>query len=344
MSEQIIDAIEAKLSGNIDEDFKFVLSEAFHLKKLGMNHLIKDVFIVFEKRYGDEGKKYLISKAKETLQLRKADFDKIIKLEKEGKFLEAQEIAVKLIDTLPEFPKKNENSVVKSFRNLVEETYYKEYIDKEHFILRFSEPISAYYYHVAFCLMRMNDFEGSIEQLDNALKYNDVFSDSYILKAHNYLNLNDTVKFEYNLKRALEYAYTKETFQNIYMHLFRHYYSQKKKKECYAFYFAAKFFMKLPLADNEKIRNAIDELDGEVIEEKDFPKIASTIEECGYTFGLSKSMSIILRKLLASDKSKNDIRFRLGILSIVYDVTKDPKVFKQIEALKNKIEKETQVK
>ena len=217
MSDQLIDAIEAKLSGNIDDDFKFILSEAFHLKKLGMTHLIKDVFLLFEKQYGEEGKKYLFAKAKETQQLRKAEYEKIFKLEKEGKFLEAQEIAVKLIDTLPEFPKKNENSVIKTFRSIIEEAYYREYIDKEHVVLRFNEPISAYYYHIALCLARMNDFEGSIEQLDNALRYDDIASEIYTLKAHDYFNLKDVTKFEYNIKRALEYAYTKESFHNIYM-------------------------------------------------------------------------------------------------------------------------------
>ena len=52
-NEKILEAVESKMSGDIDKDYDFLLQEATHFVKLGLPDLVTPILSLLEKKYGD---------------------------------------------------------------------------------------------------------------------------------------------------------------------------------------------------------------------------------------------------------------------------------------------------
>ena len=49
---KILEALESKLSGDMEKDYQFLIQEATHFVKLGLNDLVTPILNLLEKRYG----------------------------------------------------------------------------------------------------------------------------------------------------------------------------------------------------------------------------------------------------------------------------------------------------
>ena len=76
--EQILNSIFDKLTGNIDDDFKIVLDEAEHFRKLEQFEMMKDVIYLLEKKYGELGKQKLINAAQDNIKKRKELYKEMV--------------------------------------------------------------------------------------------------------------------------------------------------------------------------------------------------------------------------------------------------------------------------
>ena len=80
--EQILTEVLSKFTGNINEDFKLVLQEAEHYRKLARFDVMKDIILLLEKKYGEDGKKILIDAAQNNIKKRKEMYKEMITFEK----------------------------------------------------------------------------------------------------------------------------------------------------------------------------------------------------------------------------------------------------------------------
>ena len=80
-NEKILEALESKMSGEIEKDYQFLLQEATHFVKLGLADLVTPILNLLEKRYGEEGKKFIIGQAKATQDKRRNMYKEAVILE-----------------------------------------------------------------------------------------------------------------------------------------------------------------------------------------------------------------------------------------------------------------------
>lgn len=335
--EQILNNILNSFTGNIDEDFKIVLLHAEHYRKLEQFEIMKDIIYLLEKRYGEEGKKKLITAAQDNIKKRKDLYKQMVNFEKNNEFVKAQEIVVKLIDTFPINRPLKDNDVMFSFNNLFEHMYYLlNYNPNKLNIIKLEEPIANYYFHLGFNLFHLEDYEEVIEVLDRSIELNPIQVDSILLQAEAYYKLGYTNKFLDNIDRALLDATNKFQVANCYYLLAKYYYDLGDKEVAYACCILSRNFVITKELD--MLFNNVKNMSGENLDPTDVKKLQEILAARKIQFGPSPKVLGTLRKLLADDKTKESLPIYFYFLNIAYDLTHDFKLKEQIEEIKKKLE------
>lgn len=335
--EQILNSVLEKFTGNINEDFKLVLKEAEHYRKISQFDVMKDIIYLLEKRYGEMGKQKLIDAAKDNINKRKDLYKQMIDLEKKKEYIKAQELVVKLIDTFPMERPLQDNEVVYSFNNLFEHMYYLLNYNTEHKnVIKYEEPVANYYFHLGYNLFNLEDYEEAIEVLDKSIELNPVQVDSVLLQAEAYLKLGHTNKFLDNIDRALLDASNKFQVANAYFLLGKYYYDLNNKDVAYACCVLSRNFIITKELDN--LFNAVKNMPGENIDFRDIQKLQDILKSQKIQFGPSTKVLNTLKKLLADPKTQESIPIYYYFMTIAYELTHDFKIKEQLEQLKKKLE------
>lgn len=338
MDQDILKNIENKMTGNIEEDYKFILKEASHFQALEAFDMVSEIMKLLGKHYGEEGKKFILDKLKENVDTRKRMYLDVIEKEKQKKFAEAQEGIVKLIDTFPIKRKLNDNQMLVSFNNLIETVIYSTLYNKDKKeLVRLEEPYSNYYFHLGFNLFQLQDFEEAIKMLDISLKYDPVTVDAMLLKAECYYNLGDLGSFFDTIDYALLHAYNKFHLANAYYLLTKYYVSIGDKKMSQACSLISKNY--LVTTEINALTDQANKLQGEDLDYRDVNAIKGVFDSHKTQFGPSKEILGVLAKALQDEKTKSNVSLKYYYLSILFDITKDPSLQKQLEELKPEIEK-----
>jgi len=332
MNADYLKTIEAKLTGNIDEDFKFLMNEAQHFQKLELFDVVRDIFKLFEKKYENDGKTYLINKAKEAQAKRKEIYKNILNLGKEKKYLEAQEELVKLIDTFPIKRDLKENEVLKSFPNVFEDLYFNRYMANGKKVIKLEEPYADYFFSLGFILFNLEDYEGAIEEIDNSLKYNDVSPDAYLLKALCYSKIGDDNNFKLSIKIGMEHAYTRFQLANAYYQLSKYYIKKGNKALAQANLYLSMNYAKPK--DIDVFTKTIDEMEGESIQPNEVEKMKAILDENNIQFGPSRNVLMLLVTSLKLKPAQDNLNIKKLFLNMLYELTHDEKYKRELDSLK----------
>lgn len=335
--EQILTEVLNKFSGNIDEDFKLVLGIAEQYRKASRFDIMKDVIYLLEKRYGEAGKQKLVEAAKENIKRRKDLYQQMINYEKNKEFIKAQEIVVKLIDTFPMERPLKDDEIIYSFNNLFEHMYYMlNYNPDRKNVIKYEEPISNYYFHLAFNLFNLEDYEETIEVLDKSLELNPVNVDSVLLQAEAYLKLGYVNKFLDNIDRALLDASNKFQVANSYYLLAKYYYDLNNKDVAYACCILSRNF--IITKEIDYLFNNVKQMPGENLDFRDVQRLQEILKNQKIQFGPSPRVLSTLKKLLADSKTKESLPINYYFMNVAYELTHDFKLKEQLDELKKKVE------
>ena len=340
MNEEYLKTLEKKLTGNIDEDFKFLLNEALHFQKLELLDVVNEIFKLFEKKYPNEGKQYLLNQAKKAAIKRKEKFDEVLKLEQQKEWEKAQELIVNLIDTFPIKKRIEDGKIFKSFLNLFENLLYEELYNKDHQkVYRLEEPYSLYYFHLAYILFNLDDLEGALDCLDTSIRYNDISPDAYFLKADIYYKLGRIDEFFNCLDMAHKHTYSKYQLINYYLHLLQYFTDIGDKKVSSICLFLLIGYGYNDMNNRLKFQKIIDELEGDDIDPQNIELMKETLEKKNIQFGPNLKVLRLLKNILNDDRIKADLKLQRYFLNIAYSLTNDSKIFKRIKEI-DKILKE----
>ena len=329
-NEKILEALESKMSGEIEKDYQFLLQEATHFVKLGLADLVTPILNLLEKRYGEEGKKFIIGQAKATQDKRRNMYKEAVILEQKKEYSKAQEIIVKLIDTFPTKRNISEEYKLVSFHNLFENVYYEIAINKGKYKLyKLEEPITTYYFHLGYILFQMEDYEETINMLNIGLQYNEASVDTIILKGEAYYHLGEIGQFLENITTALTHAYNRFHMANCYYQLARYYLSIGNKMVASACYYLSKNYVRSEQVDN--LYNDIQLMAGESVDPKDVKQIKEVLNAHKIQFGPHPRVLSTLRRIVDDEKTKANPKLIRYFLSIVYELTRDPKVKEELD-------------
>ena len=329
---EILKALEEKLSGNMEQDFKFLIKEANHFKELGLLEISTEVIKLFEKHYGDEGKKYIVDVAKESFKKRRDMFKEVIELEKNNDFQKAQELTVKLIDTFPINRPLKENQILLSFNNLFEHIYFETHFNQTRKqVLRLEEPYSSYYFHLAYQLFYLEDYEETIKMLDVSLKYNPVQIDAVILKGESYYKLGNIEQFFNQMEIALQNAYNRFQLANCYYLLARYFNDISDKKTASTCALLSKNFVVSEQIN--KVIAQINELPGTNVNPNDVNELRAILDARKIQFGPSVKVLQTLKKIVSDEKTKTNPNLLKYFLSILYELSNDPAVKEQLDKI-----------
>lgn len=329
---KILEALEEKLTGNIEEDFQFLIKEANHFKSLGLIEMVNQTLRLLEKRYGDEAKQFLLNKAKESFQKRKEMFQEVIDLEKKKEYAKAQEQIVKLIDTFPINRPIKDNQQFVSFNNLFEHMYYDIHLNKERkVLLRLEEPYASYYFHLGYNLFYLEDYEETIKVLDTAIQYDGVFTDAYILQGESYLKLGNIDKFFVKIEKGLELSYNRFQIANCYYLLSKYFYDVNDKKASLVCAYLSNSYI---VSDQiQTMLKQINEMPGEAVNPTDVEEMKSVLENKKIQFGPNIKILSTLKKISMEPKIQENPNLKRYFLTLLYDISRDPKVKEEIDAL-----------
>lgn len=332
----ILTAIEKKLTGNLEEDVKFVLKEADHFRKLEAYEMVSEIIKILEKHYGEEAKKYLFEKAQENLHKRQDMYKEAINLEKQKEYLKAQEIIVKLIDTFPIKRPLGSDVTLVSFNNLFENLYYAINYQNQKKIYRLEEPYSNYYFHLGYILFHLGDYEGAIESLDTAISYNQVFVDAVILRGECYLKLGQTDKFLSAIDAALVDAYNKFQLANVYYLLASYYADIENKELAQACCHLSRNFVQTKELD--AVYKKTLEINGPNLNTEDIEGFKKIFDDAKIQFGPSVQVLKTIVKIMNDPKTKENPVVEFYFTGLMYELTNDPKFKNKLDELKPAIE------
>lgn len=332
MTDEYLKALEQKLTGDIDKDFMFLISEANHLRKLGLIEDAQQVLKLFESKFAEEGKKYLMNKAKASYEKRKADYMEMIECEKNNDISKATDILVRLIDTFPIKRQLQENQVLKSFNCLFENIHYENFYNPEKKkIVLLEEPYANYYFHLAFCMAQVEDYDKAMDSLNTCLSYDEVNPDAYFLKASCYYKTGNIDEFFKNISKGMEVSYSKFHLGNAYFQLARYFSSIGDKKTAQVCILMAKNYASTK--DLEEVEKEVNKLPGENFKAQNINDIKDTLDSKQIQLGPNPKVLQTLTTALKKSKEKGNKKLIKYFLTILFELTHDQKVKKDLDDL-----------
>ncbi len=223
MNKKIIDVIENNLTGDFDHDFNYLMNEAAHFQRMkGTEELVKEILMVFKKHLGEKGRVRMMEVAAAQIDARHKKYKRAIEAMKEKKFSEASRLLTELIDTFP-FKRSDDEAAYLQFNHIVERAIYQE-IHSDIKIHQYEEPVSIFYYQLAYVLRETKDYEGTLEMVEKALELNPVCFDYFVLEADTHKRLGNLQGFMESIIKALSYAFNTLQFGRGYFLLAGYYY------------------------------------------------------------------------------------------------------------------------
>ncbi len=331
-TELLLNKLEEQLTGDMKKDLEFLLKEASHFNHIGFPDMVNPILKLFEKKYGEEGKKMLVDKAKSTQSERKQLYKQVIIHEQNKEFNKAQDLIVKLIDTFPINRPQLKDKKLVSYMNLFEKVYYEIVVKpKDLEVYTLEEPLTTYYFHLAYILFNLEDYEETIKQLDKGLKYNEASVDSLILKAEAYYKLGNLDEFFKYIRIALTNGYNRFHMANCYFQLARYFKDINDKETAQIC-----VLLSLNYIPNKQVKDLsmeINNLPGDNINPSNVKRMQEVLKGKEIQFGPSPIVMMTLKRMLNDQKIKEKKELRKYFLSIVFDLTKDPKTKEEIDKL-----------
>lgn len=337
MDQNILANIEKKLTGDMEQDFAFIMKEATHFHKLEAYDMVDAIMKLFNDRYGAEGRSFVLKKLSANLEARKKMYMDAVNLIKKADYLKAQELIVKLIDTFPINRPIKENQILLSFNNLFENLYYSVNYNKENKeIVRLEEPYANYYFHLAYILFNEQDYEEALKMIDKALIYNPLQIDAIILSAECYYAKGEMDLFFEAIDHALLDGYNRFQLANAYYLLARYFNSIGDKKMAQGACMLSKNYLVTENINN--LQKQIDTLTGEALDFRDVEAIKEVFHSHKIQFGPSAKVLATLSRAITQEKQKDNTLVLYYLLSILYDITRDPSIKNQMDELKPKVD------
>lgn len=326
----IITFIKNNLNHDFEHDFNYLLKELIHYQSLvGGKEIVKSILEIIKTDLGEEGLKRLREIETKAYNERINKFNEGIKLIKEQKPQEAQEIFVHLIDT---FGIKFDDDVpVFNFQNIIESIINSKLRDTDIKTFRqIREPIAGYYFHSALIFFQEKDFEESSKLLDKVLEYNPVYVEGLLLKSECCLKEGYSNRFLELVTEALTYAYTRSQLAKCYFLLGKYYLELGFKDLGIALLLTSKGSEATPFTD-QLLKNAIN---GGPMPFNSTEEIKEYLVNNNIQFGPNPKVIMIINKIIEEARSKNDVKLLRFLLRIQVGLTKDKKLEKELESLK----------
>lgn len=337
MDQNIITNIEKQLTGDMEKDFAFVMREATHFHKLEAYDMVDAIMKLFNDRYGAEGRSFVLKKLSANLESRKKMYIDAVNLIKKNDYLKAQELIVKLIDTFPINRPLKDNQILLSFNNLFENMYYMtNYNSDKKEVVRLEEPYANYYFHLGYILFNEQDYEEALKMTEKALIYNPLQIDAILLSAECYYKQGEMELFFEAIDHALLDGYNRYQLANAYYLLARYFYSIGDKKMAQGACMLSKNYLSTENINN--LQKDIDALSGEALDFHDVEAIKEVFHSHKIQFGPSAKVLATLSRGIAAEKQKDNVLVLYYLLSILFDITKDPSIKKQLDELKPKVD------
>lgn len=329
----VIEFIKSNLNHEFEHDFNYLMKELIHYQSLrGGETVVLEIMKLIKSELGEVGENRLKETIQKSFQARIEEFNKAIKLLKEKKTMQAQDILVKLIDTFP--VKKTPDDVVPlfNFQNITESLLYTRMINPQNHIRQVNEPISGYYFHLAIILFEEKDYEESIKMLNYVLEYNPVYVEGLLLKSECMLQLGYTNLFFDHIKDALQYSYTRVHFAKIYFLLGRYYLDLGNKEMALSFFVVSKHYDQTPFID-VFIKKA-SSMPGEFVRFDNPADLLNNFRKVNIQFGPSKMIIEHLNNCISESKKNKNVKLLKYFLTIIYNLTKEEQYKLELEALK----------
>lgn len=335
VNNEIITFIKNNLNSDFEHDFNYLMSELIHYQKLkGGEMIVQEIIKLFRSELGEEGVKKFNETVQASFKMRIDKYNEAINCLKEKKKTEAQDILVKLIDTFP--VKKSDEDLVPiyNFQNTFESVLYTRGVEQKRHIRQVNEPIAGYYFHLAIILFDEKDYEESIKMLDYVLAYNPVYVEAFLLKSECYLNLGFNNLFFDNIKQALAYSYTRPHFAKSYFLLGRYYLDLGNKEAALSFFVVSKHYDQTPFIDI--FMKKATELPGEFVRFDKPTDLLNNFNKLNIQFGPSKLIIEQLNICISESKKNSNIKLLQYFLTLMFNLTQDPNIKKELDELKEK--------
>lgn len=330
----IIEFIKDNLNHDFEHDFNYLMKELIHYQNLrGGEEIVKEIIKLIKTELGPAGEQKLQENIKKSFNQRIKQFNEAIKLLRENKKSEAQDILVKLIDTFP--VKKTDDDVIPlyNFQSIIESILFTKAVDTTAKAIRqINEPITGYYFHLAIILFQEKDYEESLKMLNYVLSYNPVYVEGLLLKAECELQLGYTNLFFENVTLALKYSYTRVHLAKSYFLLARYYLELGNKELTLALLVVSKHYDQTPFVDDFIKKATL--INGEFVKFDNPSDLTEKFISANIQFGPSKLIMEVINNCIKEAKEKRNKDMLKYFLNIAYNLTK-AEIFKnELEEIK----------
>ncbi|MBQ3001603.1 MAG: hypothetical protein IJD76_03885 [Bacilli bacterium] len=213
--QQILNEIEMHLTDNFEENFKYIMSKIkYYREQEDAQNVVVAIYDFFKGYLSGEDVEKFKELIKQGVKKRRSDHQLAVDHIKNKKFKEASLVLEHLIKTFPF--KRSEGKEWYAFAKPFELVLFATKYEQTKLIQQYEEPVSIYFYQLAYCKMMEKDFEGALEAINRACQYDPTSFEMIFLKAGIYDELKEPLLAHNAVREALEYAYLKEDFMKAY--------------------------------------------------------------------------------------------------------------------------------
>lgn len=207
----IIEEIKSKLTGNKDQDVPYLHEELRKYQKENNFDVVLKIQLLLFNYLSKEEKEKLNSDANNMLKEHKNKYDTALEYLNFGDIDRAQKILIELFDTYERVGKINGANFY-DFEEPIEHFIHFGSFSKlrSAHIKKVPEPVIKYAYQIASIYLEKNDVRSAITYLEKSLLFNPVCQ--YILQelVELYISINNYDDAFNYLKKVIKYAYTKQ--------------------------------------------------------------------------------------------------------------------------------------
>jgi tetratricopeptide (TPR) repeat protein len=328
--DKIMEGITLKLTGNCEEDIKFLMDECEKYKSheyskeitRAIGRIIYDILPDDKKGEMDQilnNHNLGIEKTMEEInfQVYKNNLDKALVL---------IESLIKNIEDMGWYLNDKESEYY-CFNNLLEKIIYSEIFKPNKEVRQIPENYADIYFRYGNILFEVKRYDEAKTVLEKAISYNPIntvylfeLSEIYKLRKdwENYLKIN---------KNCLKYAYTSKSLARCYRN-FGYYYVEEEKYEIAI----ALFYLSLTYEQESKIAQSelfyISNKTGLGIKHPDTDKIKKLLKENDIQFGANKLILNIAYSIVCEAQKNNRNEIAEFFYSIISDLTSDEEIKK----------------